>query len=198
MVKRTQIAIDQNGEIGSILEQGRIDLYYGVMVCMPDIRTCIADLNQSDEACQAAAATALAAMAEGAQPAIIALIQACSSSNEDVLNWCTAALEDVGPPSLSQLEDLTLLAKSANPDVAYWAITLLGRAGEQAGFAVSVLAERVVDRSAPEVQRRAAWALGRVGSKARTAVATLRRIAEEPNAALADQARQAIQQIEAA
>ncbi len=85
----------------------------------------IADLQQTDPTRQAAAAESLAALAEEAQPALVALVQTCSSQNESVLNWCTAALEDVGPPELQQIEDLTLLAQSASSDVAYWAVTLL-------------------------------------------------------------------------
>jgi len=158
----------------------------------------IAELNQTDATRQAAAAQSLATLAEEAKPALIALIGACSSQNEAVLNWCTAALEDVGPPELHQIEDLTLLAQSASSDVAYWAVTLLGRAHEQAATAVPVLIERLTDRSAPQVQRRAAWALGKIGREANSAVTALRTVAESADGPIASQSQQAIEQILAA
>lgn len=155
----------------------------------------IADLQQTDPTRQAAAAESLAALAEEAQPALVALVQACSSQNEAVLNWCTAALEDVGPPELQQIEDLTLLAQSASSDVAYWAVTLLGRANDQAVSAVQILVERLTDSSAPQVQRRAAWALGKLGHSANSAVATLRTVAESSDGPLASQAQRALDHI---
>jgi len=158
----------------------------------------IAELNQTDPTRQAAAAQSLAALAEEAQPALVALIQACSSQNESVLSWCTAALEDVGPPELHQIEDLTLLANSANSDVAYWAVTLLGRANDQAASAVPTLIERLTDSSSPSVQRRAAWALGKLGRSANSAIAPLRAIAEGSDTPLANQAQQSLEHIWAA
>ncbi|NOY29764.1 MAG: HEAT repeat domain-containing protein [Planctomycetes bacterium] len=162
------------------------------------IQRYIAELQQTDSARQAAAAQSLASLAEEAQPALVALVQACSSQNEAVLNWCTAALEDVGPPELQQIEDLALLAQSASSDVAYWAVTLLGRARDQGASAVSVLVERLNDSSAPQVQRRAAWALGEIGHGASSAVATLRTVAEGSDGPLANQAQRAIERIEVA
>jgi len=157
----------------------------------------IAELHQADPVRQAAAAQSLAALAEEAQPALVALIQACSSQNESVLNWCTAALEDVGPPELQQIEDLTLLAQSACSDVAYWAVTLLGRAHNQGTSAVPVLIERLIDHSAPQVQRRAAWALGKIGPGASSAISELRTVAESSGGPIASQAQQALERIEA-
>jgi len=166
---------------------------------MPEtIQKYIDELNQSDPNRQAAAAQSLATMAEAAKPALVALIQACSSQNEAVMNWSTAALEDVGPPELHQIEDLTLLARSAHSDVAYWAVTLLGRAHDQAASAVPVLVERLTDSSAPEVQRRAAWALGKIGRGANSAVAPLRTIAESSDGPIASQAQRALEHILAA
>lgn len=161
------------------------------------IQNYIADLNQSDPMRQLAAAESLAGLAEEAKPAMVALIGACSSQDEDVMNWCTAALESVGPPELHQIEDLTLLANSANADVAYWAVTMLGRAHDQAAPAVSVLIERLTDSSAPQVQRRAAWALGKLGRSANAAILALRTLAESSDSALAHQAQESLDQVQA-
>lgn len=122
----------------------------------------IQQLDSSDPALQAQAAEALAQMADEAQPAILALVRHAGSGDDSVAQWCNSALEDVGPPALDQIRDLTALAKSADASVAYWAVTLLGRAGEDATEAVAVLEERVADPSAPQVQKRAQWALDKI------------------------------------
>ena len=125
--------------------------------------TLIDQLNQiNDLQSQVAAAETLAGLAEAAQPAIVALVQHSGSSDEDLCNWCTAALESSGPPTAEQIDELALLANSANTNVAFWAVTLLGRAGKLAESTTSVLTERSKDDSAPEVQKRATWALERI------------------------------------
>ena len=119
-------------------------------------------LRSGDAQAQSAAAEALAQLAEAAQPAIVALVQSVGSSDEDVRNGCTAALEAVGPPAADQIADLTALASAADNDIAFWAITLLGRAPQLATEAAPILAERLADGGAPAVQQRAAWALRRI------------------------------------
>jgi len=122
----------------------------------------VQQLQSSDIGGQVTAAESLAHLGAGAQPAIIALVQSCGSANEDLCNWCSAALEEVGPPAVEQIDELALLASSASSDVAFWAATMLGRAGALAMPAVSVLTERSQDGSMPEVQKRAAWALEKI------------------------------------
>ena len=124
--------------------------------------TLLKQLNATDLPSQVAAAEELARLAEGARPAIVSLVQHCGSTDEDLRNWCTAALEEIGAPSVEQIDELALLASSANTDVAFWAATLLGRAGTLASSATTVLLERSTDRTSPEVQKRAAWALERI------------------------------------
>ncbi|MCG8448279.1 MAG: HEAT repeat domain-containing protein [Pirellulales bacterium] len=115
------------------------------------------ELQKNDVAAQATAAEALAALGPQAQPALLSLVQTCGSSDEAVRNWCTAALEEIGPPAAEQIEALKSLARAANLDVAFWAVTLLGRS--RAVDAIPILKERLNDASAPAVQQRAAWAL---------------------------------------
>ena len=50
-------------------------------------------------------------MAEGAQPAMVTLVQHCGSADEDLQNWCTAALEGIGPPTTEQIDELALAGK---------------------------------------------------------------------------------------
>ncbi len=131
---------------------------------MSTTATLLKQLHATDLPSQVAAAEELARLAEEAQPAIVALVQHCGSMDEDLRNWCTAALEEIGTPSMEQIDELALLASSANTDVAFWAATLLGRAGKLASSATTVLLERSTDNTSPEVQKRAAWALERIGT----------------------------------
>lgn len=119
-------------------------------------------LQSNDLAEQITAAETLASLAEEAQPAIVPLVQHCGADDEDLCNWCTAALEEVGPPTADQIDELALLAGSANTNVAFWAATLLGRAGPIAETASAVLTQRSKDASASEVQKRAIWALEKI------------------------------------
>ncbi len=128
------------------------------------IETLTQELDGNTLSGQVAAAETLAGMAEAAQPAIIALVRHCGSDDEDLGNWCIAALESVGPPTAEQIDELALLTDSDNTNVAFWAVTLLGRAGSIAEPATTVLTERSEDTSAPEVQKRAAWALEKIRS----------------------------------
>jgi len=121
-------------------------------------------LQTTDLPSQVGAAEQLARLAEEAQPAMVALVQHCGSADEDLRNWCTAALEEIGAPAVEQIDELALLASSANADVAFWAATLLGRAGALATSATTILSERSQDPTTPEVQKRATWALERIGA----------------------------------
>ncbi|NOY42822.1 MAG: HEAT repeat domain-containing protein [Planctomycetes bacterium] len=159
------------------------------------IPTCIENLSQSDAVRQADAAETLASLGEAARPAIVALVQTCGSDDEDVSNWCASALEGVGPPTVEQIDDLKLLARASDENVAFWAVTLLGRAG--AASAVPVLVERLADSATPSVQRRAAWALGRLGHGANSALDSLRQATASADRPLASQAQEAITKIEA-
>jgi hypothetical protein len=129
---------------------------------MSTAETLVTQLQESDMPKKIVAAETLASLAEEGQAAIVALVQHCGSENEDLQNWCTAALEEIGAPTVAQIDELTLLASSANSDVAFWAATLLGRAGPLASSATTTLQERSDDNSAPAVQRRAIWALQQI------------------------------------
>ena len=129
---------------------------------MDDIANLIEQLTTDDLAAQIVAAETLAGLAEEAQPAIVALVEHCGSDDEDLCNWCTSALESVGPPSAEQIDQLIPLVSSANTNTAFWAATLLGRAGTLAEPATSALTQRSSDASMPEVQKRAAWALEKI------------------------------------
>ena len=100
------------------------------------------------------------------------------------------------PPTTGQLDDLTSLASSANQDVTFWAVTLLGRAGEQAAGALPILVERLQNTASPNVQKRAAWALGKLGRNAEPTLNSLRKAAAS-GGPVAAQAQRAIERLEA-
>jgi hypothetical protein len=131
---------------------------------MDDISELVRELEGADQGRQAAAAEALARLGSQAQGAAVALVRQVGHRDETVSGWCNAALEELGPPSPAQLADLTALASAADANIAYWAVTLLGRAGEQAAPALPVLRERSTDAATPHVQRRAKWAIERISA----------------------------------
>jgi len=115
-----------------------------------------------DLAARREAARQLSLHADQAQVAAVALVMAVSDEDESVREWAVSTLEDLGPPAIGDLPELIRLADDAFPDIAWWAITLLGRLGREAAACVDVLARRSQDESSPEVRQRALWALRRI------------------------------------
>ncbi|MEQ8211356.1 MAG: HEAT repeat domain-containing protein [Lacipirellulaceae bacterium] len=163
-----------------------------------DLESALHQLRTGETAQQAEAAEAIAALGDGAQPAIPALVQFCGDDEESVRNWCVAALEEAGPPATSHLSDLANMAQAADSDVAFWAITMLGRAGSEAKDAIPVLLERLQDRHAPTVQERAAWALGRIGQGSEPVIFALEKVASHSGGPLAAQVQRALKRLKAA
>lgn len=152
-----------------------------------------AQLAGQDASKQAAAAEALARLGGEARPAAAALARACDSSDESVREWCVAALEELGPPPPGQIQELIGLARGSSPEPAYWAVTLIGRAGDHAAPAVAALADIVRNSTDPSVRQRAAWALGKIGPVASPAQSALREAASGDEPRLARLAKQALE-----
>jgi HEAT repeat protein len=160
-----------------------------------DPQSCIKRLSSGNAAEQAAAAEALARMGKVAQPAATALVSALRIADAKTCEWCTAALEDLGPPSATDIPELTRLAGDKSLDVAYWAITLLGRAGNDAAPSMPTLVD-LLSSSETTLKERAAWALGKIGPAATTAVPALRAAAAGREPRLSRLAKQALDKIE--
>jgi HEAT repeat protein len=118
-------------------------------------------LRSADEKTRLAAAEALARTPR--PEAGVALVAALADSSDDVRQWVSEALENLGPPPRAQLGELAALLKHANDDVAYWAATLIGRLGSDGKSARTALAERANAAGSPEVSKRARWALEKIG-----------------------------------
>ncbi len=133
---------------------------------MIDLPSLITDLQSGDETTRAVAAESLCRLGPGVQPAAIQLVRTCADTSEIVREWVVGALEEIGPPDPADLDELTHLAVTQDPDVAYWAVTLLGRLGESGASAVNALTRTLSTHPATSVRQRAAWALGKIGPAA--------------------------------
>lgn len=144
---------------------------------------------------RSAAAQTLAAMGADAAPAAAVLTR--FAGDEAIGDWCAAALEDMGPPTVDQLDALIPLATSATEATAYWAATLLGRLGPEAAGAAETLAQAATGHAAISVRERAVWALGKIGPAAASAEPTLRALTEADSPRLARLARTALDKVAA-
>jgi len=159
---------------------------------MPDANALAADLGSADPGVRSTAAENLARMAEAAAPAAAELVRACGDANEQVREQAVAALEDLGPPPAEAIGRLIELVGHDDPLAAYWATTLLGRAGEDAARAVPALAGCLASPADLSVKQRAAWALGKIGAPAASAREALDRAAGDADPRLARLATEAL------
>lgn len=141
------------------------------------------------------AAGQLARLGREAQAAAVPLVRAMADPNEEVRQWASAALEELGPPRVGDLEALNTLLADPNADLAYWAATLLGRLAADAAAAVQSLADAVTQGRELAVRERAAWALGQIGPLARSASGVLEQAAQQPAVRLARLARESLARI---
>ena len=160
-----------------------------------DLSQLIDDLAAPDPATRSQAAERLSQLGSDAQPAAVALVRACGDPEEEVLQWATGALEALGPPLVSGVDQLAALIDDQSPDVAYWAATLLGRLTAAAAPAVEVLTHAVAGTADLSVRQRAAWALGEIGPAAAAALPALRQAVTDPDPRLSRLAQQAIDRI---
>ena len=138
-----------------------------------------------------AAAESLSQMGPDAALAAVELVNACSDE-DSVRQWAVAALEGLGPPPTESIQDLTQLVSSCDSLTAYWAITLLGRAEEDATTCQDELSAALMDSSAPSVRERAAWALGKIQATSPAATAALENASNSDQPRLARLAKTAL------
>ncbi|MCA8982344.1 MAG: HEAT repeat domain-containing protein [Planctomycetaceae bacterium] len=95
---------------------------------MNDIPMLVAALEAESVADRRRAAESLAMLAEQSRSAAIPLLHAVNDHDEGVRNWATEALENLGPPDPADTDSLlNLVETSAENDVRYLALVLLGR-----------------------------------------------------------------------
>lgn len=127
----------------------------------------------------------------------ISLCRLAAETDEETRESAVAALEDFGPPPLSDLPALIELLRTASCDTAYWSATLLGRLGPAAAPAVESLAAALTANRDLPVRERAAWALGEIGPAAAAAAPALQAAAAGTNARLTRLAKQSLERITA-
>jgi hypothetical protein len=142
-----------------------------------------------------AAAERLAQLGEAAQPAAVALVEACGGEDDALREWVSAALEGLGAPPHEDVAQLGARLSDPNSDAAYWAATLLGRLEDSAAPAVPALAKAVADHPELAARQRSAWALGKIGPAAREARAALEAAAKDADRRLAALAREALNEL---
>jgi HEAT repeat protein len=160
-----------------------------------DIASWAKELESPDVERRRHAAAKLSACGTDARSAAPALVRCASDPDDVVRESAVAALEDLGEPEESALASLLDSSNSANADVAYWAVTLIGRLGNRGAAAVPQLSAAVSNHPANSVRERATWALGQIGPPARSAVAVLQAAANSADSRLARLAREALQRI---
>ncbi len=141
-------------------------------------------LSSDDAVARIEAAQRLATLGEDAQPAAVALVEALDRDDDELQEWSVAALEQLGPPNVSDIPALTQLLQRGGELTGYWVCTLLGRLAEQARPAVQNLARTLQTSHDLAVQQRAAWALGQIGSSDGESVQALQAAASSADARL--------------
>lgn len=162
-----------------------------------DLSLLISALNASQPDDRLSAAARMSALGEKAQAAAVSLVRACADEDEEVREWVVAALEDLGPPSVSDTEALADLLPHESADVSYWAATLLGRLEADAAAVTPQLVAALETSPHRIVRERAAWALGKIGPRARSAEPALRQAAASREGRLAAVAEKALRRIRA-
>jgi hypothetical protein len=119
------------------------------------------EIAQRREACRGGGSSL--PLGSEARDAAVALALATADSNESVLEWASAALEDLGPPPVSTIDELATMVVGDQAGPAYWAATLLGRLGPAAQAAAPALAQATTGPW-PEVRKRAAWAIEKISA----------------------------------
>jgi HEAT repeat protein len=156
-----------------------------------DLSALVFSLRSGDPDERQAAAEKLSQLGPAAQPAAVALVEACERDDE-ARESAVAALEELGPPPATDVMKLASLLQHPALDVAYWAATLLGRLEVQAAPAADDLIRALRSHAELAVRQRAAWALGKIGPAAIAAQEALRAAAAGSDPRLASLAREAI------
>ena len=142
---------------------------------------------------RAQAAEYLAQQGPDAAYAASELTAACGD-NAEISHWAVAALEELGPPPASAIDALATLAQSQEPLTAYWAVTLLGRAGRDALEHQGVIADLLEQSPDLALREKAAWSLGRMRANSLEATQALQQAAQSPKNRLSRIATKSLQQ----
>lgn len=142
------------------------------------------------------AARGLSQAGADAASAALPLLEAAGDDDEELRQWASAALEELGPPQLADRDSLARRLSDANSDRAYWAATLLGRLESDAAPVLAQLETAARESPHLVVRQQAVWAIGRMGAAAARAEETLRAAAKSPDRRLSRLASEALADLE--
>lgn len=125
------------------------------------------------------------------------IVTMAGSDDDEIRMWASEALESaVQPDASEQLMLIQLLESTHDSEICYWAATMLGRLGKEAGAAAAALEVCVRESMYLPARERAAWALSQIGPAAKVATATLKEAAETAPPRLQRLATAALEAIE--
>ncbi len=141
----------------------------------------IQDLSSIDSEQRRGAAETCAKHPDLAKTATIPLCRLASDPDEEVAQWASAALEEMGAPSSEELDALVGLFPS-DEATAYWAVTLVGRLKPADTAVMKRLVELIEASKTPtEVRNRAIWAVTQMGGKGPAVQKALEHAAQSQN-----------------
>lgn len=133
---------------------------------MNDCQILAEELQAEAVADRRRAAKMLAMLAEEAQSAAIAMLHAVTDADEEVCNWISEALENLGPPQVSDAQTIANLAvTAAHPDTQYFACSLLGRLGPRAHEQYPEIAGLVRQTENPVIKNQALKTAARIAAE---------------------------------
>jgi HEAT repeat protein len=159
---------------------------------MDDWKRLIAELSSSDVSRRRRAAEQFAHRQPAEGRVAISLLDALVDEDEQVREWATAALEGMSSPDIEDIAGLAQRLTDSVGDGSYWAATLLGRLGPEAAQAVVPLTDALKNQASLTARERAAWALGKIGPAAKSALPDLQTAAKSSVGRLSNLAQSAI------
>jgi HEAT repeat protein len=154
------------------------------------------ELRSPDLTARREAAEQFAASPEASRIGCLELLEAVNDSDDDVREWVSEALEGMGAPDAAVLPALIRRLEDADADRGYWAATLIGRLGPDGSQATAGLSDALRDHTSLATRERAAWALGKIGPAAKSALPTLHSVIQEGVPRLSKLAAAAIESID--
>lgn len=125
-----------------------------------------------------------------------AIFAALESEQEEPMNWATEALENMGPPLMTDIAWLGTVASSKSPDAVYWAVTLLGRSDDPIDSVQDSIAGAVLaSQSTPVIRRRAISALAKVQTRSKATESAIQSALKSDDSQLAGTAREILQSV---
>jgi len=161
------------------------------------IRDLASQLTSGDLEQRQAAAEQLCQLGHDAVPAIPALLGAVADADETVREWSIAALEGIGAPPPTLLDELVVRTAASGEQTPYWAVTLIGRLERGGAKASEVLVRVLQSHDVMAVRERAAWALGRLGADSPIVRRALEAVQQADNPRLARTAERSLRALAA-